>query len=77
MPVKNKRHHVRSAGQKCCPFCLGLIKQGTVEYERLVPTAEGSIKQKAKCLMCGRRWVDVFTLTDVHTLCSSGDHEID
>ena len=77
MELKARRHHLRTQGQKHCPFCMGLIQPNTIEYGQLTPDPEGGIRQYARCLMCDRRWVDVFTLTDVHSLCSAGCHEID
>jgi hypothetical protein len=66
-----RKRHIRTAGSEVCPYCkadndmCGM----NIEYGDLDPVEDGDIQQEVKCLQCGRRWMDIYRLVDVHELC--------
>jgi len=64
-----RRRHIQNGGQQECPYCKVEIDIDTVECGELDPVEDGDIEQTVKCLKCGRRWMDVFRLVEVHELC--------
>lgn len=69
-----KKHHIETAGQDCCPYCTADANE-KVEWEDYSPVESGDIQQIAECMVCGRRWQDVFRLIDVNELCSQPKKE--
>lgn len=63
-----RKRHLQTAGQECCPFCKVENDPDTIECEDLNPVEDGEIEQIVKCLVCGRRWMDVFRLVEVKEL---------
>jgi hypothetical protein len=63
------RMYIKSGGCECCPYCKVEMDFDTVEHGELSPVEDGSIEQESKCLKCGRKWMDVFRLAEVHELC--------
>ncbi|MBW3596918.1 MAG: hypothetical protein KY475_06540 [Planctomycetes bacterium] len=61
-----KQRHLETGGQQCCPYCRRDADH--IEYGDLTPVEDGHIEQDARCMRCGRRWRDIFTLTDVRSL---------
>jgi len=73
-----KKRHIQSRGcdvyEHGCLYC----KEGgerdndqegvTLDYGELSPVENGDIEQQVICQKCGRKWIDVFRLTDVHEI---------
>lgn len=64
MATKEKSHEQRKneylKNPICCPVCKSEnISSGHIECDGSEATAN------VKCLACGERWIDVYTLTDI------------
>lgn len=64
-----KKRHLETSGIKCCPYCKA-DNWCDIEYSEPDPVECGDIQQEARCLKCGRRWMDVFRLVAVRELCN-------
>lgn len=62
MKNKDKQVYLQTGGKKC-PYCKSKKIEATVKVVRESPF----INQNVSCLKCGKKWLDVYTLTDVLT----------
>lgn len=67
------RRHIKSNGcdvfSDGCLYCKADNELGmTIEYGDFSPVECGDIEQTATCLKCGRKWIDVFSLTEVREI---------
>lgn len=74
MTKASRKHHIKTNGQDCCPYCKVEIDMETVDYNEFEPIEDGIVcgalaaTQKATCLCCGRKWMDIYQLVDVEEL---------
>jgi hypothetical protein len=64
-----KRRHIKSNGcdvYDSCPYCKGDTEEGMeLDYGDVDAVESGDLEQTVTCLLCGRKWIDVFRLVDV------------
>lgn len=69
MTKNARKRHIQSRGCDMydrCPYCRRNTQHGQrLDYGQFDPTEEGDIQQQITCHQCGRRWIDVFRLTEI------------
>lgn len=61
-----KKRYLKSAGTDGCPYCKADMEE--LECKEVDFVEDGNIEQRVQCPQCKKRWMDIFTLTDVQEL---------
>lgn len=65
-----RKRHLQTSGSDVCPYCKASIADmcDAIDYGPPEPVEDGHLEQKAHCLTCGRKWIDIFRLVDIQEI---------